>query len=65
MALAYIGLGQIEDAFAALDQAWLDRDPAFAALAADPRFTPLKGDPRFVELVARINRPSLSRAQTA
>jgi tetratricopeptide (TPR) repeat protein len=65
MALAYIGLGQIEDAFAALDQAWLDRDPAFASLPADPRFTPLTGDPRFAELVARINRSSLSRAQTA
>ena len=64
LALAYIGLGQIEEAFAALDQAWLDRDPAFAALGADPRFAPLKGDPRFGELVARIN-PLLSRAQTA
>ena len=65
MALAYIGLGQIEDAFAALDRAWLDRDPAFASLSADPRFAPLRNDSRFGELLARINPPSFSRAQTA
>ena len=57
MALAYLGLGQIDDAFAALDQAWLDRDPAFACIDADPRYQPLRSDPRYRELLARVNLP--------
>ena len=44
LALAYVGLGRIDEAFAALDQAWLDRDPSFCWMDADPRFTPLKSD---------------------
>jgi hypothetical protein len=65
MALAYVGLGQIDEAFAALDQAWLDRDPAFACIDADPRYQPLKSDPRYQELLARVNLRLLSRAQSA
>ena len=57
LALAYTGLGQLDDAFAALDQAWLDRDPALAALDADPRFKPLKSDPRYGELRTRLKLP--------
>jgi hypothetical protein len=41
-------------AFAALDRAWLDRDPALAAVAVEPRFAPLRGDPRYQELLVRI-----------
>jgi tetratricopeptide (TPR) repeat protein len=65
MALAHLGLGHIDDVFAALDQAWLDRDPAFACIHADPRYQPLRSDPRYGELLARVNLPLLSRAQTA
>src|SRR4029079_13443559 len=57
LALAYTGLGDFDDAFAALDQAWLDRDPALATLDADPGFRPLKSDSRFDALLARINIP--------
>lgn len=57
LALAYTGLGEIDAAFAALDQAWLDRDPALASLDADPRFRPLKADSRFDALLARLNIP--------
>ena len=60
LALAYTGLGQADDAFAALEQAWLDRDPALAGLDADPRFRPLKADPRYGELRARLNIPHTS-----
>ena len=42
LALAYTGLGDVDEAFEALDQAWLDRDPALATLDAEPRFEPLK-----------------------
>ena len=57
LALAYTGLGDVEAAFAALDQAWIDRDPAMASLDADPRFRPLKSDTRFGTLLARLNIP--------
>jgi len=57
LALVYTGLGEIDAAFAALDQAWLDRDPALAGLDADPRFRPLKSDSRFDALLARLNIP--------
>ena len=57
LALAYTGLEEIDAAFAALDQAWTDRDPALASLDADPRFRPLKSDSRFDALLARMNIP--------
>lgn len=57
LALAYTGLGEMDDAFAALDQAWFDRDPALATLDAEPRFHPLRADPRYASLVERIRIP--------
>jgi TolB-like protein/Tfp pilus assembly protein PilF len=55
LAMAYIGLDSIDAAFAALDQAWLDRDPALAALNVEPRFEPLRSDRRYAELLGRLN----------
>ena len=57
LALAYTGLGALDEAFAALDQAWLDRDPALATLDAEPRFEPLRGDARYRVLIDRIRIP--------
>jgi hypothetical protein len=57
LALAFTGLGDFDDAFAALDQAWLDRDPALSTLDAEPRFEPLRNDARYRELVDRIRIP--------
>ena len=63
LALAYTGLGALDEAFAALDQAWLDRDPALATLDAEPRFEPLRGDARYRALIDRIKIPrSLARS---
>ena len=63
LALAYTGLGVLDEAFAALDQAWVDRDPALATLDAEPRFEPLRGDARYRELIDRIRIPrSLARS---
>ena len=55
LALAHTGLGAIDTAFALLDQAWLDRDPALASVNVDPRFEPLRDDPRYGELLERLN----------
>ena len=45
--LAYVGLGEIDAAFAVLEQAVADADPALAHLAVEPRFEPLRADPRY------------------
>jgi len=55
LALAYTGLDSIDAAFEALDQAWLDRDPALAAVNVEPRFEPLRSDRRYPELLDRLN----------
>ena len=57
LAIAYAGLGKDDDAFEALDSAWLDRDPALASIAVEPRFGPLRSDPRFDELLGRLDLP--------
>ena len=63
LAIACAGLGALDEAFAALDQAWLDRDPALASLDAEPRFEPLRGDARYRVLIDRIKIPrSLARS---
>ena len=63
LAMAYTGLRSLDEAFAALDQAWADRDPALAMLDAEPRFEPLRGDARYRELIDRLKIPrSLARS---
>ena len=44
LALAHAGVGNLDAAFASLDQAWLDRDPALSNVHVDPRFEPLRAD---------------------
>jgi TolB-like protein/tetratricopeptide (TPR) repeat protein len=63
LALAFVGLSRLDEAFAALDQAWLDRDPAISTLDADPRFAPLRSDPRYVELLERLGLRGLPAMQ--
>jgi TolB-like protein/Tfp pilus assembly protein PilF len=57
LAIAYAGLGKADEAFDALDAAWLDRDPALASIAVEPRFGPLRSDRRFEELLGRLDLP--------
>jgi TolB-like protein/Tfp pilus assembly protein PilF len=51
LALVHIGLGDADRAFAALQQATVDADPALAYLAVDPRMAPLRSDPRYGRLI--------------
>ena len=51
---AHAGLGNADEAFAALEQAWLDRDPALAGVHVEPRFEPLRADARYRELLERL-----------
>ena len=55
LALAHTGLGNQDEAFAALEQAWLDRDPALAFVSVEPRFEPLRSDIRYAALLGRLN----------
>jgi len=64
LAIAYIGLGRIDEAFEALDVACLDRDPLLTHVAVEPRFDPLRGDARFAALLSRMGL-STSRAPSA
>jgi TolB-like protein len=54
LALAHVGLWQIDQAFELLDQACEERDPALINLAGDPRFDPIRRDTRFAKLSARL-----------
>ena len=51
LALAQVGLGDWEAAFAALERATVDADPSLVNLAAEPRFEPLRSDPRYTRLI--------------
>jgi tetratricopeptide (TPR) repeat protein len=51
LALVHIGLGDTDRAFAALEQATVDADPALGNLKVDPRVAPLRGDPRYARLI--------------
>jgi Flp pilus assembly protein TadD len=54
LAIAYIGLGRIDEAFDALDVACLDRDPLLTHVAVEPRFDQIRGDARFAALLTRM-----------
>jgi len=60
LALAYAGVGDADAAFAALDQAWVDRDPARASIGVEPRFEGLRDDPRYARLLDRTGVPGRS-----
>lgn len=51
LALAHVGLGDGDGAFAALEGAVADADPALAYLAVEPRFEPLRADARYGRLL--------------
>jgi hypothetical protein len=54
LALAHVGLRQLDEAFALLDRACEERDPALINLAGDPRFDPIRADARYVRLTQRL-----------
>jgi hypothetical protein len=50
-ALAQVGPGEADEAFAALETAMVEGDPALTYLAVEPRFEPLRSDPRSLRLI--------------
>ena len=51
---AYLGLGDNEQAFYWLEQAYKEQSNILQFLKVHPYFDPIRGDPRFVELVRRV-----------
>jgi TolB-like protein/tetratricopeptide (TPR) repeat protein len=54
LALALMGIGDLEGAGAALQQAAADREPMLVNIAVDPRFDPLRSCPRVIRLVRQM-----------
>jgi hypothetical protein len=57
LALAHTGLGNRDAAFARLENACVDREPAVVNLKVEPRFEALRGDPRYGMLLQRLRLP--------
>jgi len=51
LALALVGLGNLDGAFSALEQATVDADPALINLGVEPRFEPVRSDARYTRLI--------------
>jgi serine/threonine-protein kinase len=58
LGLIYEALGEQDQAFASLEQAFAERSPWLVYLAREPRLRHLHGNPRFVALLKRLKRDS-------
>jgi eukaryotic-like serine/threonine-protein kinase len=56
----HIGLGNVDDAFAWLEQAFQQRNGWLIHIRENPRYDRLRGDPRYADLVRRMNFPDRS-----
>ena len=54
MAVAYVGLGEKDQALTWLEKAYEDRDENMAFLNVDPVFDSLRTEPRFTALLRRM-----------
>jgi eukaryotic-like serine/threonine-protein kinase len=57
VAIAYVGLGDHDQAFAWLEKAYQERERAMLSLRVNPRLDPLRSDPRFADLLRRVGLP--------
>ena len=51
---AYLGLGENDQVFAWLEQAYKEHSNVLQFLKVDPQFDPLRSDPRFADLLRRV-----------
>jgi serine/threonine-protein kinase len=57
LAVLYIGLGDKEAAFQALERAYNERDPQLRVLKVEPFYDRLRSDPRFTDILKRVGLP--------
>ncbi len=60
---AYLGLGDKEAAFGALEQAYVEQSNILQFLKVHPYFDPIRSDPRFADLVRRVWSDPVGTAQ--
>ena len=65
MAIAWMGLGDLDRAIYFLNEAYRIKSSNLATLQADPLFDSLRSDPRFQELLHKIGFPSGSAYRSA
>jgi hypothetical protein len=58
LALIYIGLGQNDQAFKLLEQAFSEHSDMLIYLKIDPRLDSIRSDSRFADLVRRVGIPN-------
>jgi tetratricopeptide (TPR) repeat protein len=56
-AIVHTALGETDQAFARLEEAYAVRSEALVWLKVDPRLDPLRRDPRFIALLQRVGLP--------
>ena len=56
-AIIHAQLGEMDEAFAALDQAFQERHGALVWMDMFPGWEAFRSDPRYADYLARINRP--------
>ena len=56
-AIVHTALGETDEAFARLEEAYAMRSEALVWLKVDPRLDPLRSDPRFIGLLQRVGLP--------
>ena len=54
IAVIYLGLGDLDQAFAWLEKGCEERDPHVTFIASDPKWDGVRGDPRFITALRRI-----------
>jgi TolB-like protein/DNA-binding winged helix-turn-helix (wHTH) protein/Flp pilus assembly protein TadD len=52
--LAYIGVGDRDEAFVWFEKAYVDHSNSLTSLKVNPVYDPLRGDPRFQDLLRRV-----------
>jgi len=52
--IVYLGLGETEQAFFWLEEAFKEQSNMLQFVKVHPLFDPLRGDPRFADLVHRV-----------
>lgn len=58
-AVCYFILGDWDQGFQHLEQAWQDKDPKLYFSKSDPHFDPIRDDPRFIEFEKKLNYPKV------
>jgi len=62
LAVAELGLGQLDTAFARLEEAFSERKGWLLEMRVDPIFDAVREDPRYLDLVSRIGLAPVERA---